>query len=176
MNTTAENQDYLWDRRHAVLYQVQLSVLYHRKRERFLAFWDRAVSAVAIIGGSAALADLGGAAVVKVAAAAVAVTATGGLVFALAERARRHAELAGRFLALEGRIRRAGERTFTEDQLSDWSAEVCDLEASEPPALGALVVACQNELAQASGQPDRMQRLSWWRQITMHFADYRLPV
>jgi hypothetical protein len=65
------------------LYRAQLSALYHRKRERLLAFWDRAPKAVAIIAGSAAFANLGGPEAVKWAAAIIATTPTLALVCCL---------------------------------------------------------------------------------------------
>lgn len=175
MTDQTADDDYLWARRHEVLYQVRLSALYHRKRERFLSFWDRAITAIAIIGGSAAFGGVGGPDLARYAAAGIAITSTFGLVFALAERARLHSEMARQFINLEARIRRQGERTFTEEQVADWRAEVTELEASEPPALGALVLACQNELAQAAGEAGHIRRLSWWRRLTMHFTDYRVP-
>ncbi len=137
-----DTDDYLWKKRYEALYRAQLSVLYHRKRERFFAFWDRAVTAVAIVGGSAAFAGLGGPDLVRWAAAVVAVTSTMGLVYGLAERARRHGDLARQFL-------------------------------SELPALGLLVLDCQNELAQARGEHGAILPLTRWQRMAMHFADYR---
>lgn len=172
--TETTNADYLWKRREDLLYRVQLSALYHRKRERFLAFWDRAITAVAIIGGSAAFASLGGASFVKIAAGIVAVTSTVGLVFGLAERSRRHSDLARQFLDLEARILRQGERDFTEDQLNQWDADRAQIETAEPPALGVLIVACQNELAQARNEFAHIHHLPWWQRLTMHLSDFRV--
>jgi len=167
-----EEQDYLWDRRGSVLYRVQLSVIYHRKRERFFAFWDRAFKSVAIIGGSAALANLGGPEYVKVAAGIVAVTSTLSLVFGFAESARRHSELASKFSEVEARIARRGERGFTEEDLNEWESEERLLETSEPATLGALVVACQNELARARDEWGHICPLSWWQRLTKHILDH----
>lgn len=166
---------YLWQRRHEVLYQVQLSTLYHRRRERFMAFWDRTIKAIAIIGGTTAFAEVGGADVVKIAAAIVAGTATIGLVFGLEERARLHSDLARRFLDLEARILRQGERDFTEEQVAQWAADLVDIQGSEPPVLGALVVICQNDLARAAGQMDAVHPIGWWRRLTRHFVDMPPP-
>ena len=165
--------DYLWQRRYEILYRTQLSVLYHRRRERFFAFWDRTIAAVAIVCGSAAFAGLGGPDAVKGAAALVAVTSTVGLVFGLAERARRHSDLARQFLTLEAAMLRVGERDCTEAQVSQWAAEARMVEAGELPALGLLVLDCQNELAQARGEPGHVHPLTWWQHLTMHFSDHR---
>jgi len=167
------NDGYLWPRRESVLYRVQLSTLYHRKRERFLAFLDRAVSAIAIVGGSAAFANLGGPGYAKLAAAVIALTSTIGLVFGLGERARRHSELARQFLDLEAQMILAGERDFSEADVNRWDATVRAIEASEPPTLGALVVQCQNELARVREQPDKIVVLNWRQRLLMHFVDFR---
>jgi hypothetical protein len=170
---TDDSDNYLWQKRYDVLYRAQLSVLYHRRRERFFAFWDRTVTAVAIAGGSAAFAGLGGPDYVKGAAALVALTSTVGLVFGLAERARRHSELARQFLGLEASILRVGERDFTEVQVAQWTAESREIEAAELPTLGLLVLDCQNTLAQARGELSAIHSLTGWQRLTMHFSDHR---
>lgn len=52
-------RDHLWNLRHAALYRCQLSTRYHRRRERFFDWMDRAANAAALIGGSAAFAAAG---------------------------------------------------------------------------------------------------------------------
>lgn len=163
----ALNDDYLWSRREALLYRTELSARYHRKRERFLSFWDRATVATALILGSAAFANLGGGQWVKVYAATIAVSSTWALVFGLADGARRHNALTQRFLDLESQIIRRGERDFTEADLNLWEAEVREIEAAEPPAYESLVTACQNEIAEQRGQPESIHPIGFWRRLTM---------
>jgi hypothetical protein len=167
-----DEDQYLWGRRHEVLYRAELSVLYHRKRERFFAFWDRLVTAIAIIGGSAAFASVGGPDVVKWAAAIIAVTSTVSLVFGFGARARTHSGLAQRFLELEARIVGRGERDFTEADINEWESVARTLETEEPPTLSSLVRACQNELARAKGEYDKIVPLGWWRRLTMNIWDH----
>ncbi|MGB5833049.1 MAG: hypothetical protein WBG92_13795 [Thiohalocapsa sp.] len=174
MSDENANSDYLWNRREDVLYRTELGTLYHRKRERFLAFWDRTITAIAIILGSAAFANLGGPELTKLAAAIIAATATIGLVFGLADSARRHSNLAQQFLDLEARVLRQGERDFTEDHVNQWDAEIREIESAEPAARGALVVACQNEIAGRRSQPESIAPLGWWRRLTKQFFDYRV--
>jgi hypothetical protein len=169
-NVSETETDYLWNLRHRTLYDVELSALYHRKRERFFGFLDRTTKAVAIIGGSAAFAAVGGPDALKWAGLAVAGTSTLALVFGFAERARDNAELAQRFLTLQADIVRAGERDFTEDQIRDWSAQRLLIETAEPPALGALVIECQNELA--SVRDGQRYRIPWFARLLRHFKDY----
>jgi len=172
-----EQEDYLWRRRHRVLRRVEISVCYHRKRERFFEFLDRGVKAIAIIGSSIAFADLlrvvGGGLALKICAATVAVTTTISLVFGFAERARQHSEIARAFLELEAQIVARGERSFDENDLDLWEARVRTLEASEPAALNALVVVCQNEIAIAAGNIPT--HIPWYQRLLAHFWSFSVP-
>jgi hypothetical protein len=169
---TDEEFRYLWGKRHNVLYKSELSTLYHRKRERFFDFWDRVITAIAIIGGSAAYANVGGPDAVKLAAATIAVTSTISLVFAFAARARTHAGLAQRFLELQARIVGRGERDFSESDVNEWESVFATLETQEPPTLSSLVRACQNELARARGDYGKIVPIRFWHRLTMHFFDH----
>jgi hypothetical protein len=163
---------YLWNKRCETLMLVQLSVLYHQKRERFFDLLDKLTKAVSVFGGSAALWKLSSPQVIAWAAALITATATFSLVGGFAERARKHADLARSFRLLEGDIVGAGERDYTEAGINAWQARLRGLEASEPPALGALVIACQNELAVAAGQRDKVVYIPWPRRLLMNFIDW----
>jgi hypothetical protein len=167
-----EENDYLWKRRHDALYRAELSAMYHRKREWFYARLDSVAKAIAIIGGSAALANLGGAELVKWTAAIITVTSTLSLVFDLSGKARLHGDLASRFINLLAQIHERGERSFGEDDVTRWIVTLCEAETAEPLTLSTLVILCQNQLAQAAGQLDKVIHLPWWRRITAHLIDY----
>lgn len=167
-----QEDDYLWDRRHRLIYHAELSALYHRKRERYYDGLDKLTKAIAVMGGSAALANLGGPGAVQVAAVLITLTSTLALVFGFAAKARLHSDLAGRFVALISRIHAQGERDSTETDLAQGFAQLHDLEASEPPTLTALVLLCQNQLASAADQPDRIRPLGWWARATAHWLDH----
>lgn len=168
-----ETEDkYLWDKRHTILYRIELSVLYHLKRERFFDLWEKTSKAIAIIGGSAVFASIVGELGLKIIAATITVTFTLALVFGFADRSKRHAELAHKFKLLESKVIERGERDFTEDDLKTWEAQTRFMEASEPPALNALVVLCQNELATASGHTDHIVHLPWYRKLLAHFVSF----
>ena len=173
-----EDQDHLdhqWKKRYAPLYRAQLSVLYHQKRERFFEIWDKVGKAVAVIGGSAAFASIGGPDLMRVVAAAITVTSTLSLVFGFSDRSKRHAELARNFRQLEAEIVAKGDRLFSDGDTDAWEAKVRMLESSEPPALGLLVVICQNELAIAHGQLKNVIPLPRWKQWLAQVFDFSVP-
>lgn len=163
--------DYLWEKRHAQLYRIELSALYHQKRERFFEAADKLAKAVAILGGSAALAKTLTPNGLMWVAAAITASSTFSLVFGFSDKARRHAELTRSFKQIEADMMRKGERDFTEADVAEWAARIAALEASEPPSLGNLVRICQNELAQASGQAERVKRVGFFRAALAHLLD-----
>ena len=162
---------YLWGRRDAILFRAQMSALYHRKRERAFDLADRTGKAIAIIGGSAAFAAIGEALFIKVVAATIAVTSTLSLVFGFSERSRKHSELAQKFCLLEASIVQKGEHDFEEHDVDQWQAEALRIEATDPPALSALVTLCQNELAIARNRPEAVVPVKLWRRILAPLFD-----
>lgn len=164
--------DYLWEKRHATLYRIELSTLYHQKRERFFALCDKLGNAVGVIGGSAALASLSNPGLLAWIALAITIISSAALVLGFSDRSRRHADLAQSFRQLEAAILEHGERDFSEQDISTWESRVRMLESSEPPALGALVVLCQNELARAQGHDSHVVKMSWTQRMLAHFFDF----
>lgn len=173
--TDEAERDYLWGKRHDVLCRVQISVLYHQKRERFFDVLEKLAKAVAVIGGSAAFARIGGAEAMPYVAAAITVTSTVSLVFGFSERSRRHADLARGFRQIEADIAAKGERDFAEPDVTGWVARTISLECGEPPALGALVTICQNELAAAQGQREMIVPLPLWKRMLAQVVDLSVP-
>jgi len=167
--------EYLWKKRHEVVFRAQLSALYHRKRERFFSVMDRGINALGVACGSVAVGQIGGQAVAQAAAAVFTVAATIGLVVGLADRAQRHAALAGEFRRLEAQIAERGERDFTEEDVARWSAAALSIEAAEPPTLRALVAICQRDIEASSGHPDAVAPLPWHQRLLAHFFDFGAP-
>jgi len=165
---------YLWDKRHAVLYRTELSTLYHQKRERFFSVCDKLGNAVGVIGGSAALASLSNPVLLAWIALTITVMSSVALVFGFSDRARRHADLAKDFRLLEAAIVGRGERDFTEQDISGWDSSTRSMESTEPPALGALVVLCQNELARAQGHTGYIVQMNWMQRMLAHFVDFEV--
>ena len=167
---------YLWDRRHRLLYEINLSTLYHRKRERWFDAWDRLGKAIALIAGTAAFSRaIGESWVTTVVAALVAITSSLSLVFAFSEKARRHAEFARSFCEIGAELAKKGERDFEEEDLSECDAKIQSLEAQEPASLGALVRLCQNEIAIAQGHPQRVTPIGFFQRFFAHVWDFKSP-
>lgn len=164
--------DHLWAQRHQVLYRCQLSTRYHRRRERFFDWMDRATNAVALIAGSAAFAGAANPQSVQIAAVAVTGAAAFSLVFGFADKARRHSALAEGYKRTEADVFRAGDYDFTEAQLNGWRARIAEIEAGEPPALRPLVVLCQNDIAVAANQMKLVTKLPLHHRLLAHFVDF----
>lgn len=166
-----ELEDYLWEKLHKIKYNAQLSSLYHQKRERFFELLDKLSKALSIIGGSAIISKLISSDSLPYIAAAITIASTLSLVFSFSERARKHSELSAKFKDVLVKIASSGERKLIEEELNAWAAKICELEISEPPALGLLVVHCQNEIAIAKGQLDMVKEIGTIERLFMHIFD-----
>ena len=160
------------DRHHELIYCTKLGLLYHRKRERFFDLLDKETKAITVVLGATLLGDF----------ARNAVTAVGGIVSALAllalvfsysDRKQRHKELAMAYADLRSKIENVGT-AYTEDQLNSWHGEYHKLNGMEPPALGTLVVLCQNEIAVEEGQLDKVVKVHWYKQLFANWRDFPL--
>lgn len=161
---------YRWGKRHEVLYDVELSTIYHRRRERFFDGCDKVVKACAVLGGSAALTTVFGQETVSIAVAIVTIPATLSLVFGLSERACRHSFFARDYKALQADIVRRGEYDFGDEDLNAWRARILSLESSEPRQLTALVTLCQNEIARRTKAEEHPLPLH--QRLLAHFWDF----
>lgn len=164
-----EELDHAWNKRENALYRAELSALYHQKRERFFELLDKLGKAVAVFGGSAALWKIGDPGLVSQIAALITASSALSLVFSFSERSKRHAELARSFREVAGDIVGTSDFSIRDAKASEWMGKVCALEAKEPPALSALVVLCQNELAVARQAPVHPQ--SFFVRHLAHFFD-----
>lgn len=153
-------------------WEIRLSALYHLKRERFLDGLDRAASFIAALGGAAAFAklqedpDFG-----LWATGLVAVVSMIALVYSPAARARHHAELARDFRLLDAELSMVGP-SATEEQLVKLRYQYLTKEASEPPALGALVTHCHNELCEAIGARESVTPLPLHQRLLKNWFDF----
>ena len=158
-----------WAERCRLVYLAQMNRLYHQRHERFLALADRGAKAFALVLGSAAASTLLPTAEMKAwAGAAVACVSLPSLVFAWADRARLHAEFSAAYTRLEAEIIAAGVLTW--EQLDAFEARLTETGAKEPAALASLLVSCQNELAIAAGQPQKVAPLGWRRAFLHVFS------
>lgn len=159
-----------WARRHEAVYACKLGGLYHRKRERFFDLLDKSTKAITVV--------LGGSLVTPYArehapivGAAVSAIGLLDLVYGYTDRKQRHKELADSFAHLLASIEAAGE-TFAVADTYRWLADVHELDAKEPPALGTLVVLCQNEIAIAEGKPESVVPVSKYKQFFANWRDF----
>lgn len=167
MTTTAPKA--VLERRDRALYRIEVSVLYHRKRERFLEFWDRVAKAIALAAGAAAVASFADEPVARAIGGVVAAASAITLVFGFPERARRHSDLARRFLELESRIVEAGDAMLTEGQIGKWEADIRMIESEEPAGNSALIRVCQAEVAISRGLSP--ERIAWWERAFAQVLD-----
>jgi len=161
-----------WEMRCNAIYKAELSALYHQKRERFFELMDKLTKAVALFGGSAALWKIADPGIVSILAVAITASSALSLVFSFSDRSKRHSELAMNYRTVIAEIEAKGRHNFTAEDADAWSAKLCTLDAKEPPALSALIVLCQNELAIAKGHPGHVHRQNFLvRSILAHFFD-----
>jgi|GEM_PF-3354582 len=167
---TGSDRQYLWGQRHLALEKAEVSALYHQKRERFFELLDKYSKATSLLCGSAALWKIANPRVVEAMALAITFLSALSLVFSFSERSKRHAELARGFCLVAGDIVKLG-RDFLDADVNRWNESLYKLDASEPPALGALVVLCQNEIALAKDQPDAVIPQNVCVRLLAHFFD-----
>lgn len=161
---TTSNHD--WEKRSCLIDRIDVSILYNRMRERFLSSVSRVVTAIAIVGGSAAFSTVATPAVAQWAGLVVAATSTIALVFGVSDRARLHGELAARYTALLSNIAARGEYDFTSDDLAAWESSFYQIEMDEPAPLPTLVRICQNRTKRVAGQDSLTVPVPWWRRVT----------
>ena len=154
MNPTDES-----DRRYSdLLFGVQRSVRYHRRRERWLnGAHHIGALVIAAFGPATAvglMAEFEPLPVIAVVATAIAGAVR--LVIGLAKKARLHSELARDFIGLERDLVRAGEE-ISESDRRRFVVRRLDIESKEPPVLRVLDAMCHDEIITALGY-DESQR------------------
>lgn len=164
-------EDYLWGKRHEILFRAELSALYHQKRERFFELLDKFGKAISLIGGSAALAKFAGPDLVTIMAVLITSSSAFSLVFSFSDRSKKHGELARNYKALLSEIAAKGERDYNEDDLLRWEAKVLNIETGEPPALTGLVVMCENQIKISRKDYSTVVKMPWWQRLWAHFFD-----
>jgi len=164
-----------WVRRHECIYKLQLSVLYHRKRERYFDMLERLLQTLVTASASGGVALLLAAQTDRSFAlyfvAAAAVVSMFQLAYAPAARARQHAQLATDYQSLWSESIVLGEV---------WSAQTCDtvqskwlrIGTSSPPQLGALVVDCENEIAIAYGSRENVRVIPVYMHALKHIWNW----
>mgnify|MGYP000547076748 CR=1 FL=1 len=178
MNTTAQvdpeasTADAASNRLWELEWKIQLSGLYHARRERFLDGCDKWAKFVAAIGGAAAFAQFKGDSNIGAwISAFISVISTLSLVFGFSTKARKHYDLARDFKKLEAELAALG-RDVTDMQLDEFKKRYLLVETGEPSSLSALVTDCHNQLCKAHGIEDRIAPLPFYQNWLMNFLDF----
>jgi hypothetical protein len=169
-----QSGEYFWKLREGTVYRCRLSSRYHRRRERFYDLADRITNAVVLIAGSAAFAAAANADFVKVAGLLAALAGATTLVFGFSEKARRHSGFASSYKLIESEILKVGDFDYTEEQVNAWRSRIAEIESGEPPALRALIVLCQNDIAIAEGEWGKFTQLPRHKEWFAHLVDFKV--
>ncbi len=163
-------EDNIWQRRSEIIGRLRLSVLYHAKRARFLDMTDKGLlTFTAISATSAAVSLLQSYQNPTVTTWLGVVTAAASIlpvVFAPAQAARLHSDLAKSFRQLLAECELKGEYWEMED-CNRFMSRLIEIEIEESAPLGALLADCHNHVAMASGDRSNLIRLSWWHRVFM---------
>lgn len=163
-----KNFEYSWAERHKVLYRVELSIRYHLKREGFFDLCDKFAKVVSVVGGSAVVARVLPPNALMAVAVLITVCSAVSLVFGLSDKAKRHFDLAKSFRRLESEIHGKGTKTFSDIDVAGWNSKIRELETNESATLATLVILCQNELAIAQNQPEKVEKVNLLRRLFAH--------
>ena len=164
-----------WDRRQELIERIEVSILYHAKRERFLDSIERFMQALVTASASGGVALLLAVQTTKTVElwlmATAAVVSMIQLAYGLSAGARLHARLRYEFRQLLSECVEAGER-WDEVACDRFTSRTVKLEADEPPQLGALVVVCENELAIASNDPTAVVHIPIYMRWLKHLWNW----
>ena len=162
--------DDVWKERYTLIYRCWLSRIYHQKRERFFDLADSLTKAITLIAGTASIARVispGGQLIVGV---IITITSVLSLVIGYSKKARNHSDVAKAFMDIEAKIMTAG--ILTQEQVDNFLAEILRVEMNEPRTLGALMVICQNEIAEMQGEKTFINPVTFVKRVTAHFIDW----
>ncbi|MCC7596744.1 hypothetical protein IGS61_04555 [Janthinobacterium sp. FW305-129] len=163
---------WLLETRRFITHRTQLSVLYHRKRERFYSLLDRWGKAGSLIAGTAAFSSLLVTADSKaIAGLMVALATMPGLVFAWNDKARIHAELAQKFALIEAEVIADGWDNLTSKKFDLWLSRIMTIESTEPLIMFNLLTLCENQIAMLKLDPAETAELSTWQKWTANWLD-----
>ena len=163
------DRDYLWRLRQDLLVQALTNRRYQLERQRVMEFREGAVKVCSLAAGSVAVARVANAEVIYAAVALIFVGTSSSLVFGWGNKARDAGKRAAEWLALEGAIAAAGERDFTESQISGWKAEAASIETGEPAPNTALLEWCYREACMTLCRtPEGEGTVARWRMWLPH--------
>lgn len=166
-------EDHVWIKRHDLLYRCDLSIKYHRRRERFFELVDRFVKIVTVIGSSAVFFKLADAQMLLAASFCMLVGSTVSLVLQFSSRATVHSGMSKEWGTLQRDV--IAKCELDDGLIAEFDARAAMLDAQEPCVLRSLVADIQNEMARAAGEESKIRPLGIWRQLWMNFFDIAAP-
>ena len=143
--------EYLFNRRCDVRQRVLANRIYYQERQRIFEFREGLIKVVSILAGSYAFAKVADSTIVGWCAIAITTSSAASLVFGFGTKARDSAKRSSEWAMLERDIELAGERHFTEDQLSQWASRCNEIEAGEPAAHPGLFERANHRACEAMG-------------------------
>ncbi|MBF0426859.1 MAG: hypothetical protein HQL66_13685 [Magnetococcales bacterium] len=165
--------DYLWGRRHKLLFGVQRSIRYHSRRRRFFDTWGRITDTISVVFGSTSATAIfqGWHRLGLAAGFTVAFFSAINLAVGTVNASRTHHDLVRRFSELEKRI--IANLSPSEEELVGWERTRLDIEMDEPPVLYVLDSICHNEMLRAEGSTDPRVPIAWYQRLFANFFDIR---
>lgn len=159
------DSDYLWGRRCEIRLRVYSNRLYQQERQRIFEFREGLVKVASLAAGSVAIAKVAHPEQVQYSVAAIFIGTAASLVFGWGNKARDAAKRSTEWARLEQEIESAGERNFTESQLSEWAAKCSEIEHGEPAAHPGLWERTYLQACKSLGhEPEKpSSRLTRWR-------------
>ena len=148
---TDEEYQYLWRRRNEIKVRTLTNRLYQQERQRIFELREGAVKAASIFASTVAFANLTHPEIIKWCAAVVSVGSIAALVFGFGNKARDSAKRSTEWTHLERDIDAAGQRDFTEAQLSQWESQANEIEAGEPAPHPGLLECCYQRACTSLG-------------------------
>jgi hypothetical protein len=155
---------YLWSRRSAIQLRALMNRIYYQERQRIFEAREGVIKVIAILGGSLAFSKIADAELVQWCAAIITTSTAASLVFGFGAKARDSAKRNSEWTLLERDIELAGQRDFTEADVSRWTVRCNEIEAGEPAAHPALMERCYQRACTALGHtPEAAIPLSFWQ-------------
>jgi hypothetical protein len=148
------------------VFAIDRSRRYHLRRAGFHTGFDRLISFVLVILGSAVIASLDEYNLVI--GIAVAVIGTAQIVYRFSEQARDHRDLAKRFSDLLADIKSVPAPTLENAQ--EWERRRLEIEHSEPPVFCGVEADVYNEVMLAYGISTPRRHIPRWAYCVMHFV------
>lgn len=162
---TEEEYKYLHGVYFRLKYEIELSIIYHRKLEKIYDFLDKITKAISIIGSSSALYNMANNHYVSISVFIITIFSTLSLVFDYSNKARQHSEIAKQFVILASDLAKKGERDYQEDDIKEWASRKIIIESNETNNFISIINICQHQLDRSKGLESKKSLTLWEKTI-----------